>query len=123
MRRLLSLDALTVAIASTAFALSRTSPEPPFSNPDSALLSGSSRKPPLNGWTVVHLTGTPKQIGYQHGYLLAPEIADLQKVFLLELTHDNGKDWNFFREAAQKVWWPHIDQEYRDEMQGIADGA
>jgi len=32
---------------------------------------------------------------YQHGYLLAPEIADLQKVFLLELTHDNGKDWIF----------------------------
>ena len=27
-------------------------------------------------WTYVHLQGTPDQIGYQHGYLLAPEIAD-----------------------------------------------
>jgi len=29
------------------------------------------------------------------------EIADLQKVFLLELTHDTGKDWNFYRDAAK----------------------
>jgi hypothetical protein len=122
MRRILSVVILAVAIGSTAFALSRTSAAPPSSQ-DASLLNGSSRKPPLDGWTVVRLSGTPKQIGYQHGYLLAPEIADLQKVFLLELTHDNGKDWNFFREAAKNVWWPHIEREYRDEMQGIADGV
>lgn len=28
------------------------------------------------GWTYVHLEGSPSEIGYQHGYLLAPEIAD-----------------------------------------------
>ena len=28
------------------------------------------------GWTYVHLQGSPNQIGFQHGYLLAPEIAD-----------------------------------------------
>jgi len=121
MRRLLSLLVLSVAICSTALALSRTTP--PLPAADAALLAGSSRKPPVNNWTVVHLAGSPKQLGYQHGYLLAPEIADLQKVFLLELTHDNGKDWNFFREASKNVWWPHIEQEYRDEMQGIADGV
>jgi hypothetical protein len=121
MRRSLSVVALVVAICSSAFALSRTTPAPTSSG-DATLLGGSSRKPPLKGWTVVRLSGTPKQIGYQHGYLLAPEIADLQKVLLLELTHDNGQDWSFFREAAKSVWWPHIDQEYRDEMQGIADG-
>jgi len=121
MRRILAVVALVVAICSTGFALSRTLSSSQSSE-GTTLLSGSSRKPPLNGWTVVRLSGTPKQIGYQHGYLLAPEIADLQKVFLLELTHDNGKDWNFFREAAKNVWWPHIEQEYRDEMQGIVDG-
>ena len=86
-------------------------------------MGGALRKPPQQGWTVVRLSGSPRQIGYQHGYLLAGEIADLKEVFLLELTHDNGKDWNFFREAAKSVWWPHIEQEYRDEMQGIADGV
>ena len=120
MRRLISLAVLSIAICSTALALSGPAGPPPA--PNQALLAGSSRKPPESGWTVARLSGTPRQIGYQHGYLLAPEIADLQRVFLLELTHDTGKDWNFFREAS-KVWWPHIDQEYRDEMQGIADGV
>jgi len=122
MRRMISLAVLAAAICSTALALSREAqPLPPAAN--EALLEGSSRKPPVSGWTVVRLSGTPKQIGYQHGYLLAPEIADLKNVYLLELTHDNGKDWNFFRDAAKNVWWQHIDQEYRDEMQGIADGV
>src|SRR5713226_6046078 len=124
MRRAFSLTLLLIAICSTAFALSRRAqPASSLAAPSEAMLAGSYRKPPVSGWTVVHLTGTPAQIGYQHGYLLAPEIADLQKVFLLELTHDTGKDWNFFREAAKNVMWPHIDQEYRDEMQAIADGA
>src|ERR1700756_1535375 len=124
MRRAFSLVFLLIAICSTAVALSRSKqPAAATPAPSEALLAGSSRKPPVSGWTVVHLSGSPAQIGYQHGYLLAPEIADLQKVFLLELTHDNGKDWNFFRDAAKNVWWPHIDQEYRDEMQGIADGV
>jgi len=81
------------------------------------------RRPPVNGWTYVHLEGTPGEIGYQHGSLLAPEIQDLHKVFVLELTHDNGKNWNFFRDAAKNILWPHVEQEYREEMQGIADGV
>ena len=81
------------------------------------------RRPPVSGWTYIHLEGTPADIGYQHGYLLAAEIQDLYKVFKLELTHDNGKDWNFFRGAAKDVLWPHIEQEYREELQGIADGV
>ena len=85
-------------------------------------LQGASRKPSVSGWTFVHLQGTPAQIGYQHGYLLSAEIADLEKVFQLELTHDNGKDWNFFRDAARDSMWPHISGEYREEMQGIAEG-
>jgi membrane protein implicated in regulation of membrane protease activity len=28
------------------------------------------------GWIYVHLEGSPQEIGYQHGYLLAPEIWD-----------------------------------------------
>ena len=86
-------------------------------------LKGAFRRPPVNGWTYVHLEGTPEQIGYQHGYLLATEIQDLYKVYVLMLPHDNGKDWSFFREASKNILWPHVEQEYRDEMQGIADGV
>src|ERR1700726_1166833 len=86
-------------------------------------LKGSFRRPTVNGWTVVHLEGTPAEIGFQHGYLLAPEIQDLEKVYRLELAHDTGKNWNFLREAGKTVLWPHVEPEYRQEMQGIADGA
>ncbi|MFB3920714.1 MAG: C45 family autoproteolytic acyltransferase/hydrolase [Terriglobia bacterium] len=86
-------------------------------------LAGAFRKPEKNGWTFVHLQGTPSQIGFQHGYLLAPEIEDALKVTVLEQAHDEKKDWQFFRDAAQNMMWPHIEEEYRQELQGIADGA
>jgi Phospholipase B len=86
-------------------------------------LAHAFRRPAVDGWTFVHLEGTPGEIGFQHGYLLAPEIEDALKVTELETTHENHKDWQFFRDAAQNMMWPHIEQEYRDEMQGIADGA
>jgi hypothetical protein len=87
-----------------------------------ARMKGAFRRPAVSGWTYVHLEGTPGEIGYQHGYLLPAEIQDLYKVFVLELTHDNGKEWNFFRDAAKNVLWPHVEPEYREEMQGIAEG-
>jgi hypothetical protein len=85
-------------------------------------LNGAFRRSAKNGWTFVHLQGTPHEIGFQNGYLLAPEIEDTLKVTILEATHDSKKDWPFFRDAAQNMMWPHIEQEYREEMQGIADG-
>ncbi len=74
------------------------------------------------GWVYVHLEGSPTEIGFQHGYLLAPEIADGFKAVQFLETHDTQRDWSFFRETAQNVLWPHIEAEYRQELQGIADG-
>ncbi|MGA3325771.1 MAG: C45 family peptidase [Terriglobia bacterium] len=74
------------------------------------------------GWVFIHLQGSPRQIGYQHGYLLAPEILDaFQAVKLLD-THDTHRGWGFFRQVVQEMLWPKIDHEYQDELQGIADG-
>jgi Phospholipase B len=115
MRRAIAIAAVCCTILVAGVAASKTT------KPDDRM-KGALRRAPANGWTYVHLEGAPEEIGYQHGYLLAPEIQDLHKVLVLELTHDNGKDWNFFREAAKTVLWPHVEQEYREEMQGIADG-
>lgn len=86
-------------------------------------MENASRSPERNGWTLVHLQGTPAQIGYQHGSLLAAEILEMKGVAELELNHDSKKDWTFFRSAARDMMWPRIEQEYRDELQGIADGV
>ncbi len=85
-------------------------------------LKKSLRRPDQNGWIYVRLEGTPAEIGYQHGYLLASEIQDAFRVVSLGLVHDSKKNWPFFREAAEKMLWPHVEAQYREELLGIADG-
>ena len=75
------------------------------------------------GWTYVHLEGSPSDVGYQHGYLLAPEIQDAFEAIKLFDTHQSLRDWEFFRTTARQMLWPHIDEEYQQELQGIADGV
>ena len=86
-------------------------------------LKHASRHAEQNGWIFVHLEGSPSDIGYQHGYLLAPEIRDTLHTVSLEMAHDEKKDWEFFRAKARTMLWPHVEAEYRAELQGIADGA
>lgn len=116
MRRVLILVSL-VLLAGLAFTLVSREPQ------TDSRLKRAFRRPPQSGWTFVHLEGGPSEIGYQHGYLLAPEIHDAFKVVALELTHDNKKDWQFFRTAAKDMLWPRIEQQYRDELQGITEGV
>jgi Phospholipase B len=87
-----------------------------------ARLKGAFRSPERNGWTFVHLEGTPAEIGYQHGYLLSDRIEDTTKVTILEQTHGSKYGWNFYRDATKNMLWPKIEAEYREELQGIADG-
>ncbi|HWO34276.1 MAG TPA: C45 family peptidase [Candidatus Acidoferrum sp.] len=75
------------------------------------------------GWTYVHVEGSPSEIGFQHGFLLAPEIADALDAIKLFDTHQTQRDWEFFRKTAREMLWPHIDLEYQQELQGIADGV
>ena len=75
------------------------------------------------GWTYVHLEGTPSEIGYQHGRLLSAEILDLVGVLKVETEHSTKRKWDFYREAAKRQLWPHIDAEYQQELQGIANGV
>src|SRR5580700_4930812 len=74
------------------------------------------------GWTYVHLEGSPEHIGFQHGYLLAREIADAFETIKLEDTHTTRHDWEFFRKAAHEMLWPKIDAEYQQELTGIVEG-
>src|SRR3984893_17039991 len=102
-----------------AFGLTAAPAREPQTDPR---LKKSFRRPDQNGWIFVHLEGSPSEIGFQHGYLLAPEIEDAQKVVALGLTHDSKKDYAFFRTAAEKVLWPHIEAQYREELKGMVEG-
>jgi Phospholipase B len=116
------LSALVLALSAIAFAGTNKTSAKQSSGSDPRL-AGAFRRPAENGWTYVHLVGSPAQIGFQHGYLLAPEIEDALQVEKLELKHEEHKDWPFFRDAAKNMMWPHIESEYREELQAITDGV
>jgi hypothetical protein len=109
----------TISLALLAWPHATLQAQP--SSPPDARLQKALRFP-RGGWTYVHLEGTPSEIGYQHGYLLAPEIDDAFRAVRLQDTHNTNRDWEFFRATAREVLWPHIDAEYQQELQGIADG-
>jgi len=74
------------------------------------------------GWIYVHLEGSPSQVGYQHGYLLAPEIEDLLRVAGPFYEHTTKRNWDFYRQASRDIMWPGLDREYQDEIDGIVAG-
>ena len=88
---------------------------------DEARLKGGYRFE-RGGWVYVHLEGAPADIGYQHGYLLAPEIEEGLRIVQFKDVRRTKRDWGFYRATAQNILWPHIDEEYQQELQGIADG-
>lgn len=85
-------------------------------------LKRAVRQAERNGWVYVRLEGAPAMIGFQHGFLLAPEIQDAQQIVSFLLERDTRKPWQFFRDAARTTLWPHVEEQYRQELQGIAEG-
>ncbi|MCX6670116.1 MAG: C45 family autoproteolytic acyltransferase/hydrolase [Methanothrix sp.] len=76
-----------------------------------------------NGWIYIHIEGAPYERGYQHGYLVAPEIKEILRSLNYLAYWNTGKDWKFFVDAGEKMFTPRIEQEYLEEIKGIADGA
>jgi len=75
-----------------------------------------------NGWVYVHLEGTPSDIGFQHGYLLSNEIDTTIRAVSFYLEHETKKDWNFYRNCAKNFLWNKLDDEYKEEINGIVEG-
>ena len=76
-----------------------------------------------NGWVFLHIEGRAFARGFQHGYLLAKEIAESLRVEKHMTWWDTAKDWSFFVEATLRMFAPKIDPEFREEMEGITAGA
>ncbi len=76
-----------------------------------------------NGWVFIHIEGNPYERGYQHGYLAAPEIKDILRAVQYITPFNTGMEWQFFVDAAERMFSKFIDPEFVEEMKGIADGA
>jgi len=98
--------------------------EPFRPDPASVERFGAGYRYPQAGWIVVHIEGEPYERGYQHGRLLAPEIAR----FIGELARYRSSKapvdaWQDLRLLADALFLRRFDPEYLEEMKGIADGA
>jgi hypothetical protein len=90
-------------------------------NYDKALAKASRSE--KDGWIFVHLEGSPEEIGYQHGYLLADEIIDLRNAMSVMDENLTGKKWDFYREESFRLFWHQMPEEYQQEIDGIVEGV
>ncbi|MGH9616538.1 MAG: C45 family autoproteolytic acyltransferase/hydrolase [Acidobacteriaceae bacterium] len=120
--RFLSRSFVSAVLLGFVFLIAKSPAATAASQPIQARLHGAYRFQRAN-WIYVHLQGTPHQIGFENGYLLAPEIEDGFHAIRLEDTHNTHRNWDFYRATAKNVYWPHVEAEYREELQGIADGV
>ena len=93
-------------------------------DPASVVRSGPAYRYPQAGWIVLHIEGAPYERGYQHGQLLAGEIVDYIKT-LADIKSDEGplEAWRDMRMLSNALFLRRYDQEFLEEMKGIADGA
>jgi len=76
------------------------------------------------GWILLHVEGEPYARGYQHGYLLAEEIAAyLAKLAQVASGKDPAAGWAAVRTLADATMLRGFSEELLTEMRGIADGA
>ena len=76
-----------------------------------------------NGWVYLHIEGEPYERGFQHGYLMAPELTKTMEMLEFTTFQDTGKQWDYFVEQGERLFMPNAEEEYIEEMKGIADGA
>ncbi|MBI3997279.1 MAG: hypothetical protein HY352_06445 [Candidatus Omnitrophica bacterium] len=83
----------------------------------------------IDGLRVVHLSGTPYELGKQHGALLRDEVREaVTKVlgyFRGYLKIPGIRTWaaNWWLEYAWKQARPFIPQDHLEELRGLADGS
>lgn len=75
-----------------------------------------------NGWTFVHLEGNSRELGFQHGYLLAPEIKEALRVTCVGWEYMTAMDWPWLAQRAAEVFHDKVDAESLAEIDGMAEG-
>lgn len=94
----------------------------------------------INGWIYLYIEGEPYERGFQHGYLLAPEIIDMITrwsnvihngpiINMFASTESSNYEkvseawWNYCRRGIEHQFWDRFTDECKKEIQGIADGV
>ncbi len=100
-----------------------------WANPPRVLLAeeGKGYLEEVEGNLVLHLEGSPYEMGYQHGVLLKNHVRRNVRNILYGVgvvsSIESGKWFLDEIQSAYERLKPHIPKEYIEEMDGLADGA
>ncbi|HEV8544345.1 MAG TPA: hypothetical protein VGR78_18300, partial [Verrucomicrobiae bacterium] len=72
------------------------------SSPQSSL--ARAKRSEKNGWTFLHIEGAPRELGFQHGYLLASEIKESIRTTRVSWEYQSGMDWNWLAKRAGETF-------------------
>ena len=73
--------------------------------------------------TVVHVWGSPREMGRQHGEAVAEAVKGVQETYLkASVTEGKGYSVEYQLECAEAML-RHIPEDYIEEMHGVAEGA
>ncbi|MBI5836808.1 MAG: phospholipase [Candidatus Eisenbacteria bacterium] len=74
------------------------------------------------GWLFLHVEGPARERGFQHGYLLAPEIGRALRAAGICWTRQSSMEWSWLAAKADTMFTPRIDPENLAEVDGIVEG-
>lgn len=81
----------------------------------------------VNGQRVLHLKGTPREMGYQHGKLLKDlVVTNLKNIIDNQTKLGKTKEYMMYkmlRGGMHNRLLPHIPERFLEEMRGLAEGA
>jgi hypothetical protein len=124
-RKTAGATAAVIVLVLALVAVSAASALPPAAHATEIRTSpdGKGYRLDRDGWIYVHIEGEPHERGYQYGYLVAPELAEILEKMKGLTYMDTGMEWSFFVDQAEKQFVKYLDAELTEEIKGIADGA
>ncbi len=91
-------------------------------NPEQQKWLSKANRHEKNGWTYLHIEGSPKERGFQHGYLMSDEIKEAIRVLSIEWNYQTSMDWSWLVQKGSTILTPKVDPENLAEINGIVEG-
>jgi hypothetical protein len=113
---------ITAAFCWLSLTACQSAPQSPLTPEQQAWLSKAKRFERA-GWIYLHTEGQPQARGFQHGYLLAKEIAEGLRMTRVSWEYQSAMEWKWLVERTSAMFVPKIDAENLAELEGIAEGA
>jgi hypothetical protein len=85
-------------------------------------LLGQAYRHQKHGWIFLHVEGSPRACGFQHGYLLSREITESLRVTRALWEHGSAVEWAWLVAKAGTLIEPGVDARNLAEVDGLVEG-